>query len=147
MNLFASLIPQPNLSEVRWWWVLSPCPYVKPLTRLNAGLTTIAVPPGLLTCAVSPTRHTFSDSLHHTYCTALRSDPASSACRRYTRRAAEMIWQSDPAPSAYRRYADGKKPRRGFSYGNPLAGRRCLVLVKARLGARCEAKQQVKRRV
>ena len=39
--------------------VVSPCPYVKPLTRLNAGLITIAVPPGLLTCAVSPTRHMF----------------------------------------------------------------------------------------
>ena len=55
----ANLIPQPNLSEVRYVWVVSPCPYVKPLTRLNAGLTTIAVPPGLLTCAVSPTRHMF----------------------------------------------------------------------------------------
>ena len=35
----------------------------------------------------------------------------------------------------------------GRGCGNPLAGRSCLVLVKACLGARCEAKQQVKRRV
>ena len=142
----------------------------------NPALTTIAVPPGLLTCAVSPTRHMFlilsahslhaasylrhnadagslhkftpqtpsacldtahvptpihsagsivsptrhmfhHDSLHHTYCTALRSDPTSSACRRYTRTAAEMIWRSDRAPSAFRRYADEEKPRRGFNYG------------------------------
>ena len=145
----ANLIPQPNLSEVRWWWGwclrvptfslseaerranhdCSPSrtahmcrisdtahvpwfyPHIHSMphsvsdTMLMPVLSTrfsllphlrvsdtahVPTPIRSAGSIVSPTQHIFPSSLLHTYCTAIWSDPASSACRRY---------------------ADGEKPR------------------------------------
>ena len=54
---------------------------------------------------------------------------------------------SEPEHVPFWKYGTCEQSWRDCNCGNPLAGRSCLVLVKACLGARCEAKQQVKRRV